>query len=116
MTLPVPPPPRRRQGRVLEADNLDGAARGLGAGYGQSKWVSERLLMAAQAAGFPATIVRPGYISGHSTAGVTNADDFLWPGLFSEPHGCTVTHGTLAVCDTSAAKSPAMALKCTHSR
>ncbi|KAI9503177.1 L-aminoadipate-semialdehyde dehydrogenase [Coemansia spiralis] len=63
---------------VRESDDLEGSRRGLGAGYGQSKWVSEKLLMRARLAGFPVTIVRPGYVLGHSATGVTNTDDFIW--------------------------------------
>jgi L-aminoadipate-semialdehyde dehydrogenase len=63
---------------VYESDDLEGAADGLGAGYGQSKWVSEKLIMKAQELGLPATIIRPGYIVGESRSGVTNSDDFLW--------------------------------------
>lgn len=65
-------------GRVLESDTLDGSRRGLRSGYGQSKWVSERLVMKARERGVPATIIRPGYIVGASDTGVTNVDDFLW--------------------------------------
>jgi len=64
-------------GRVMEADSLDDAADGLTGGYGQTKWVAERMIRKAQAAGFPATVVRPGYVTGHSLTGVTNTDDFL---------------------------------------
>ncbi|KAJ2826606.1 large subunit of alpha-aminoadipate reductase [Coemansia furcata] len=66
-------------GRVSESDDLEGARRGLMSGYGQSKWVAERLLLHAAACGWPAVaIVRPGYVLGHSRSGATNADDFLW--------------------------------------
>ncbi|KAG9305834.1 hypothetical protein G9A89_006245 [Geosiphon pyriformis] len=63
---------------VCEDDNLEGSRRGLRSGYGQSKWVSEKLVFEAKARGLPATIVRPGYIVGHSRTGVTNTDDFIW--------------------------------------
>ena len=56
---------------VSEADNLDGAKKGLRSGYGQTKWVSERLVMKARTRGVPATIVRPGYIVGDSKTGGT---------------------------------------------
>ncbi|KAJ2502746.1 large subunit of alpha-aminoadipate reductase [Coemansia sp. RSA 2052] len=65
-------------GRVREADDLEGARTGLTSGYGQSKWVAERLLMHARQIGWPVAIVRPGYVLGDSTTGATNADDFLW--------------------------------------
>ncbi|KAJ3038477.1 large subunit of alpha-aminoadipate reductase [Rhizophlyctis rosea] len=66
------------KGKVLERDDLEGARKGLGSGYGQSKWVSEKLVMRARARGVKATIVRPGYIVGDSQTGVGNTDDFLW--------------------------------------
>lgn len=67
------------QGRsgVSEDDDLSGSATGLGTGYGQSKWVSEYLVRAAGARGLRGTIVRPGYVTGDKTTGVTNTDDFL---------------------------------------
>ncbi|KAF7731804.1 large subunit of alpha-aminoadipate reductase [Apophysomyces ossiformis] len=63
---------------VLESDSLEGSRTGLDSGYGQSKWVAERLIMEARKRGLPATIIRPGYILGDSTTGVTNTDDFIW--------------------------------------
>lgn len=63
---------------VMESDNLSGSRLGLRSGYGQTKWVAEQLLMAAKSRGLPITIIRPGYIVGHSKTGVTNTDDFIW--------------------------------------
>ncbi|KAL5033556.1 hypothetical protein BDV3_000527 [Batrachochytrium dendrobatidis] len=63
---------------VLESDSLEGSRTGLRSGYGQTKWVAEKLIMRARSRGVPATIIRPGYIAGDSAAGVTNTDDFLW--------------------------------------
>lgn len=65
-------------GGVPETDDLEGARFGLRSGYGQSKWVAEKLIMAANANGLPATIIRPGYVLGHTRTGVTNTDDFIW--------------------------------------
>jgi L-aminoadipate-semialdehyde dehydrogenase len=62
---------------VSEDDDLSGSATGLGTGYGQSKWVAEYLVRAAGACGLRGTIVRPGYVTGDKTSGVTNTDDFL---------------------------------------
>jgi L-aminoadipate-semialdehyde dehydrogenase len=62
---------------VSEDDDLAGSATGLGTGYGQSKWVAEYLVREAGARGLRGTIVRPGYITGDKTSGVTNTDDFL---------------------------------------
>ncbi|KAI7871204.1 L-aminoadipate-semialdehyde dehydrogenase [Spinellus fusiger] len=64
--------------RVLETDALEGSRTGLETGYGQSKWVAERLIMEARKRGMQATIIRPGYILGDSRTGVTNTDDFIW--------------------------------------
>ncbi|KAJ1674619.1 large subunit of alpha-aminoadipate reductase, partial [Spiromyces aspiralis] len=66
------------QSGVPESDDLSGSERGLRSGYGQSKWVAERLLREARQRGFPVTIVRPGYVVGDSKTGVTNTDDFIW--------------------------------------
>ncbi|CAD6887048.1 unnamed protein product [Tilletia controversa] len=63
---------------VPEADDLEGSRTGLGTGYGQSKWVAERLTMLAASRGLRASIVRPGYVVGDSKTAVTNTDDFLW--------------------------------------
>lgn len=63
---------------VSEDDDLHGSAHGLTSGYGQSKWVAERLVMAAAQRGLKAAIVRPGYIVGDSHTAVTNTDDFLF--------------------------------------
>ncbi|KAI9016364.1 L-aminoadipate-semialdehyde dehydrogenase [Phycomyces nitens] len=64
--------------KVPESDSLEGSRTGLDSGYGQSKWVAEKLIMEARKRGMPATIIRPGYILGDSHTGVTNTDDFIW--------------------------------------
>lgn len=70
---------------VLESDDLEGSRQGLGSGYGQTKWVAEKLVMRARSRGVPCSIIRPGYIVGDSKTGgffnfnsVTNTDDFIW--------------------------------------
>ncbi|KAI0336753.1 L-aminoadipate-semialdehyde dehydrogenase large subunit [Cubamyces sp. BRFM 1775] len=65
-------------GAVPESDDLEGARGALKTGYGQSKWVSEKLLMEAGRRGLRGHIVRPGYVVGDSESAVTNTDDFLW--------------------------------------
>lgn len=62
---------------VPESDGLEGSATGLGTGYGQSKWVGEYVVREAGRRGLNGCIVRPGYITGDSTTGATNTDDFL---------------------------------------
>lgn len=54
---------------VPEDDDLAASAKGLGTGYGQSKWSSEFLMQEAGKRGLSGTIVRPGYILGDSKAG-----------------------------------------------
>ncbi|KIJ29116.1 hypothetical protein M422DRAFT_269542 [Sphaerobolus stellatus SS14] len=68
------------QGRlgVPETDELEGARTGLTGGYGQTKWVSEKLLMEAGRRGLTGSIIRPAYVVGSSTSAVTNTDDFIW--------------------------------------
>ncbi|KIJ63167.1 putative alpha-aminoadipate reductase [Hydnomerulius pinastri MD-312] len=63
---------------IPEDDDLEGARTGLKTGYGQSKWVSEKLLFEAGKRGLRGHIVRPGYVVGDSKTAVTNTDDFVW--------------------------------------
>ena len=46
-------------------------------GYGQSKWVSEKVIHEASKRGLDAVIVRSGYVLGDAKTGVSNTDDFL---------------------------------------
>lgn len=56
---------------VPESDDLEGARFSLKTGYGQTKWVSEKLLFEAGRRGLRGHIVRPGYVVGDSqTAGM----------------------------------------------
>lgn len=45
-------------------------------GYGQSKWVAERLAEEAVAAGVPVAVYRPANIGPHRATGAGNADDY----------------------------------------
>lgn len=68
---------------VQEEDDLEGSRKGLGTGYGQSKWASEYLVREAGRRGLVGTVVRPGYVSGDPVSGTTITDDFLvrfWKG------------------------------------
>jgi L-2-aminoadipate reductase len=68
---------------VSETDDLEGSRKGLGTGYGQSKWTSEHIVRAAGRRGLVGSIVRPGYITGDSQSGISITDDFLvrlWKG------------------------------------
>ncbi|KAH6606911.1 linear gramicidin synthase subunit d [Trichoderma cornu-damae] len=46
-------------------------------GYGQTKWVAEKLVIEASKRGLPARIYRPGTISGHSDTGAANTYDLV---------------------------------------
>ena len=65
-----------RNREVLESDDLV-EWRGIHVGYSQTKWVSERRVLAAGAAGLPVTVYRPPLIGGHSKTGVWHDDDLL---------------------------------------
>ena len=60
---------------VREGDHL-GTGFNLYDGYGQSKWVAEKLVWEARP-GLPTPIYRPGVITGDSQTGVANTDDFM---------------------------------------
>ncbi|NDJ19166.1 amino acid adenylation domain-containing protein [Myxacorys almedinensis] len=62
--------------RLLEQDDLLGA-EGLYNGYAQSKWVAEKLIMAARDRGIPTCIFRAGMIVGHDQTGVSKTDDLI---------------------------------------
>ena len=62
---------------ILESDDLEGSRQGLGTGYGQTKWVSEKIVGEACRRGLNGIIVRPGYVMGDEMSGVSNTDDFL---------------------------------------
>ncbi|KAL1301752.1 hypothetical protein AAFC00_005953 [Neodothiora populina] len=62
---------------ISESDRMDGSRQGLSTGYGQSKWVSERLMEEAGSRGLVGSIVRAGYVLGDPKTGTTNTDDFL---------------------------------------
>ena len=51
---------------VPESDDLEEGRTGLGTGYGQTKWVAEKILLEAGKRGLPGWVVRPGYIVGDS--------------------------------------------------
>jgi L-2-aminoadipate reductase len=62
----------REGGGVSEDDPLEGSRTGLKTGYGQSKWVSEKLLFEAGKRGLCGYIIRPGYVVGDAeTAGAS---------------------------------------------
>ncbi|KAF5351008.1 hypothetical protein D9756_008378 [Leucocoprinus leucothites] len=101
---------------IPEADDLEGAKSNLKTGYGQTKWVSEKLLFEAGKRGLSGHIVRPGYVVGDSKTAVTNTDDFIWrmvkgciqlglvPNINNTINMVPVDH--VALCTSLAAVSP----------
>ena len=69
--------PMGRHRRFLETDPIDQRVR-LNLGYDESKWVAEQLLVEAQRRGLPASIYRPGEVSGHSESGRIVLDHFMF--------------------------------------
>ncbi|GMK57641.1 hypothetical protein CspeluHIS016_0404750 [Cutaneotrichosporon spelunceum] len=63
---------------LSEEDDLEDSRTGLDTGYGQSKWVAEKLIMEAGKRGLSGWTLRPGYVLGDTKSAVTNTDDFLW--------------------------------------
>ena len=61
----------------MEDADLDALADAREDGYGQSKWVAEKLVWEAAGRGLPVRVFRPGNISGHSASGASNPRDFL---------------------------------------
>ncbi len=61
---------------ILEQDEL-ADCEGLSDGYAQSKWVAEKLVMAARDRGIPVSIYRLGTIIGHSKTGVSQTNDLI---------------------------------------
>jgi thioester reductase-like protein len=50
----------------------------LTSGYGQSKWVAEKLIMIASERGIPVCIYRLGRVARHSQTGAVSTDDWLF--------------------------------------
>jgi amino acid adenylation domain-containing protein/thioester reductase-like protein len=64
-------------GHCEEDTDLDALERAREDGYGQSKWVAEKLVREAAGRGLPVCVYRPGNVSGHSESGASNPRDLL---------------------------------------
>src|SRR5215207_1294401 len=60
-----------------EETDLDDLAEAREDGYGQSKWVAEKLVREAAGRGLPVSVYRPGNVSGHSESGASNPRDLI---------------------------------------
>jgi amino acid adenylation domain-containing protein/thioester reductase-like protein len=61
---------------ILETDELS-SAEGYFEGYAQTKWVAEKLVMAARDRGLPTVIYRLGMITGHSQTGASQLGNII---------------------------------------
>ena len=75
-TVGVFPPGANHNTRILESDPPCNW-QALVEGYRQSKWVAERIVTIARDRGLPVRIYRPGFVTGDTTTGIWNTDDFL---------------------------------------
>ncbi|OCF41103.1 L-aminoadipate-semialdehyde dehydrogenase [Kwoniella heveanensis CBS 569] len=103
---------------VLESDDLEDGNKGLEGGYGQTKWVCEKLIFEAAKRGLSGWTLRPGYILGDSKTAVTNTDDFLWrmvkgclqlgliPDINNSLNVCPVDHVALLASLSTLSSSP----------
>jgi amino acid adenylation domain-containing protein/thioester reductase-like protein len=64
-------------GLCEEETHLDELAEAREDGYGQSKWVAEKLVREAAGRGLPVSVYRPGNVSGHSESGASNPRDLI---------------------------------------
>ena len=64
-------------GLCEEETDLDDLAEAREDGYGQSKWVAEKLVREAAGRGLPVCVYRPGNVSGHSESGASNPRDLI---------------------------------------
>ncbi|KAG6011751.1 putative NRPS-like protein biosynthetic cluster [Claviceps lovelessii] len=70
-------PPSRTAWTEEAMLDIDDVPTRLPDGYGQTKWVAERLVNEAGRRGMHVSVYRPGTISGHSVTGATNTYDLL---------------------------------------
>jgi amino acid adenylation domain-containing protein/thioester reductase-like protein len=60
-----------------EETDLDELSEAREDGYGQSKWVAEKLVRESAGRGLPISVYRPGNVSGHSESGASNPRDLI---------------------------------------
>ncbi|MEU8527953.1 amino acid adenylation domain-containing protein [Streptomyces sp. NPDC048629] len=66
-----------RQATIYEDEPLTHGDSQFGGGYAETKWVAEKLVEQARAAGLPASVYRPGAITGAVAGGCGQPGDFL---------------------------------------
>ena len=75
-TVAIFPPTTDPNAKIFESGTL-GSWQGLTHGYGQTKWVAEKVVTIAADRGLPVRIYRPGFVTGDSSTGIWNTDDFI---------------------------------------
>jgi len=68
--------PGEHKTAYFENSDIDTFADHLESGYGQAKWVAEKLVWEAVSKGLPVCLYRPGNIGHHSVTGASNPNDF----------------------------------------
>jgi thioester reductase-like protein len=63
--------------KVVKEDEYLDSAQDITDGYSQSKWVAEKLVIAARSRGIPTAIYRPGMLTGHSQTGASQTNDLM---------------------------------------
>jgi amino acid adenylation domain-containing protein/thioester reductase-like protein len=63
--------------KVVKEDEYLDSVEDLTDGYSQSKWVAEKLVIAARSRGIPTAIYRPGMLIGHSQTGASQTNDLM---------------------------------------
>ncbi|KAK8854497.1 L-aminoadipate-semialdehyde dehydrogenase [Kwoniella newhampshirensis] len=113
---------------LLEDDDLEEGRTGLEGGYGQSKWVAEKVIMEAGKKGLSGWILRPAYILGDSKTAVSNTDDFIWrmvkgclqlgliPDINNSVNLTPVNHVALLASLSTLSSSPTSAFNILHVR
>jgi thioester reductase-like protein len=65
------------ESRIIREDEHHDLAQNFDDGYAQSKWVAEKLIIAARSRGIPTCIYRPGMLTGHSQTGASQTNDLM---------------------------------------
>jgi thioester reductase-like protein len=68
---------RSYSGRLVRESDDPLLCEGSVTGYTQTKWVAERLMLAARERGLPVSIHRPPFITGHAENGVVDLDNLI---------------------------------------
>jgi len=103
---------------IIREDLEPTQVEALSTGYAETKWVAERLVVAARARGIPVTIHRVGSVTGDARTGICRTDDAIWrivkgcvqlgmaPDLAGELSSAAINHVTAAIVHLTDSTSP----------